>query len=174
MAEEKTATAAPAEAKRKFPLKTLLMLAVVLIVEAVAISAVFMLSGKPRSAHAEGAAQDALAIMDAPVEELVVAEKFQNTRSGKMFLYDTEVYIVVKRKYQDSVKTDIKDMSAAITSDIATIFRRADPAHLTEPTLATLTRQIKAALDARLPKDEEGKSVVQEVVIRKCTQLPLF
>lgn len=164
----------PEQPRKKLPAKTLLMLLAVLIVEAVAISAVFLMAGGPAKVQADGAAIDAATLAQQPVEELIISDRFQNTRSGKMFLYDTEVYIVIRRKHQAQVQEEAKNMQAAISMDIGTIFRRAEPSHLTEPTLATLKRQIKAALDARFKKDEEGNSVVQEVLIRKCTQLPLF
>jgi len=61
-------------------------------------------------------------------------------------------------------------MAAQVASDIATIFRRAEPAHLGEPTLATVTRQIMASLDERIGRDAEGKSLVQEVLMKKCIQ----
>ncbi len=174
MAEEKNASPSAAPARKKFPVKTMLVLGAVLLVEAAAISAAFLLTGKPAEVKAQGAAIDEAALAEQPVEELVVADKFQNTRSGKIFIYDTEIFIVVRRKHQDQTKEDIKAMQAALSTDIATIFRRAEPSFLTEPTLATLTRQIRAALEQRLKKDEQGASVVQEVFIRKCTQLPVF
>ena len=61
-------------------------------------------------------------------------------------------------------------MAAQISADIRTIVSRAEPNHLLEPTLATIKRQIKAALDKRLGRDEDGNSRVDHVVITKFTQ----
>ena len=162
----------PAEGRRRFPLKTALIMLGVLLLEGVAITAVFFVVGGPSDVNADSSAVDAAALAEQPVEELVVADKFQNTRSGRLYLYDTEVYVVVQQKHQDRIKNDLEKMSAAISTDIATIFRRADPAHLTEPTLATLTRQVKAVLDSRFKED--GRTIIREVLVRKCTQLPLY
>lgn len=169
------ATPAPAEAaapaKKKFPLKTLLILAAVLLLEGLAITAVFMLGGGPAKLEASGAAEDAAALAEKPVEELVIEERFQNTRTGRTYLYDTQVYILVRTKHQEQVKEKLESRKAQISSDIATIFRRAEPSHLLEPTLATLQRQIKASLDELFGKDEQGKEIVEKVLITKCTQI---
>jgi flagellar basal body-associated protein FliL len=159
------------EAKKKLPLKTIAVLIGVLLIEAGAISAVFLLAGGPADVKGDAAAADKEAQANRPVEQLVVEEKFQNTKTGRTYLYETEIYIVVRQKYQADIEKELESKRAQITTDISTIFRRADPVHLLEPTLATITRQIKAALDERLEPDEDtGESRVMEVLIRKCIQ----
>jgi flagellar basal body-associated protein FliL len=155
---------------RKFSIRTLLILMGVLVLEAAAVSALFLLAGKPADVHASGAALDQAAMMEQPVELLAIEDRFQNTRTGRAYLYDTEIYIVVRQKHQEKIKADLESMHAQISTDVATIFRRAEPAHLLEPELSTLTRQIRAALDQRLGQDENGEPYVQEVLIRKCMQ----
>jgi len=102
MAEQQAASAAekPSEAapKKGVPMKTILIMIVVLIIEGVAISGAFMFSGKPAAVHAEDLAKDEAAKGLTPVEKLVIADKFQNNRSGKTYLYDTEIWIVVQTK----------------------------------------------------------------------------
>ncbi|MEX2672959.1 MAG: hypothetical protein WD294_12715 [Phycisphaeraceae bacterium] len=153
--------------KGGFSIKTLLVLVVILALEGAAISAVFLLSGGPEDARAQGAAEDAAALAEEPVEVLVIADKFQNTRTGRSYLYDAEIYIVTQRRYRDSIEKSIDSMDAQLTSDVATIFRRAEPAHLLEPELATLTRQLEAAMNRRIGQDEAGEPLVQEVLVRK-------
>lgn len=163
-------TPAPEPPKKKFPVRTVVILLAVLLLEGAAISAAFLLSGGPADVKADPAAIDAAAMAEQPVEVLVIAEKFQNTRTGRPYLYDTEIYIVVKQKYQVDIEAQIEAMQAQLTTDVATIFRRAEPSHLLEPELSTLTRQIQAVLNERLGHDEDGKPKVQEVLIRKCMQ----
>jgi len=159
------------EAKKKLPLKTIAVLLAVLLIEAGAISAVFLLAGGPANVKGDAAEEDKEAMANRPVEQLVVQDKFQNTKTGRTYLYETEVYIVVRQKHQKKVEAELESKRAQITTDISTIFRRAGPVHLLEPTLATITRQIKAALDERLdPEEETGESRVMEVLIRKCIQ----
>lgn len=163
---------APATASKKgFPFKTIIIIAAALLLEGAAIMAVFMFTSGPATVHADPAAQDAAALAEQPVEKLVIEDKFQNTRTGRAYLYDTQIYIVIKRKHENRVESLLKEKTAAINADITTIFRRAEPAHLLEPTFATLTRQIKAALDNRVGRDPEtGESLVEEVLITKCNQ----
>lgn len=171
MAEKPDAKPAAAEpAKKKPPIKTIAIVAGVLLLEAVAITAVFVLAGGPSEVKAEALADDPAMLAEQPAEVLVISDKFQNTRIGRTLLYDTEVYIVIKTKHVPEVQQTIDTMSASIKADIAAIFRRAEPAQLTEPELSTVRRQIKAALDERFGRDEEGNSIVLEVLIPKCTQ----
>ncbi|MEM1209892.1 MAG: hypothetical protein AAF586_04440 [Planctomycetota bacterium] len=162
---------APAnEPKKGLPIKTIVAVAAVLLIEAIAISAVFILSQGPEAVVADEAAVDAAAEGERPVEHMVVADKFQNTRTGRAYLYDTEVYIVVKNKHLGDVVERIDLMRARVSTDIAEIFRKAEPSHLLEPELATLRRQIRAALTERLGYDADGETLVMEVVIPRCKQ----
>lgn len=162
----------PQEAKKKLPLKVILILAGLLLVEAAAIVTIFMVMGGPPEVQAkeEGALEDEAATGEQPAEELVVAGKFPNTKRGRTYIYDAEIYIVIKKKNQPKISEHIKSMTAQINSDIRTIIGLAEPNHLLEPTLATIKRQIKAALDERLGKDPDGNSFVEQVVITKFTQ----
>ena len=156
--------------KKKLPIKMIGIVAACLLIEGVAISTVFMLSGKPHDAKADHAAADPAADQEKPVELAVITDNFQNTRSGRTYLYDTEIYVVVKTKNKVKVEGQLKATSAQINNDITMIFRAAEPAHLLEPTLATLNRLIRGSLDERVGKDAEGKPLVDEVVIKKFIQ----
>jgi len=158
------------ETKKKLPIKTLIIFAAVVVIEAAVIVGVFMAAGKPADVVAEGAAPDDAAMAEELVEELVVADKFPNTKRGRTFIYDAEIYIVVRRKYQMEVQMKLETMAAQISGDVRTIISRAEPNHLLEPTLATIKRQVKVALDERLGQDENGQSWVEQVVITKFTQ----
>ncbi|MEM0914149.1 MAG: hypothetical protein AAGB29_10065 [Planctomycetota bacterium] len=159
-----------AEPKKGLPIKTIVAVVAVLLIEAIAISAVFMLAQGPEAVVADEAAVDAAAEGERPVEHMVVADKFQNTRTGRAYLYDTEVYIVVKNKHLGDVVDRIDAMRARVSTDIAEIFRKAEPSHLLEPELATLRRQIGAALTERLGYDADDEPLVMEVVIPRCKQ----
>lgn len=155
---------------KKLSLKTLLILAAIFVIEGGVIAGIFLVAGKPADVQADGAAEDHAAMAEEGVEELVVAEKFPNTKRGRTYIYDAEIFIVVKRKYQPEVQGKLAGMAAQISGDVRTIISRAEPNHLLEPTLATLKRQIKVALDDRLGRDDEGQSRIERVVITKFTQ----
>lgn len=164
---------APAAAPAKQnTLKIALVLATVLLLEAGTVTLTIMLSGGPAKVQGQSLEASSEADLDAPSEVLVVREQFANQRTGKTMLYDTEIYIVVRKRDNDKMKKQIESMQAQLTTDIATIIRRSEPAYLLEPTLATLTRQIKAGMDDRLGTDAEGQPVVKEVLIRKWIGVP--
>ncbi|MBL4700442.1 MAG: hypothetical protein JKX85_04215 [Phycisphaeraceae bacterium] len=157
--------------KSKMPLKAVIVVAAILMIEGLGISAAFMFAGKPSPVQADAAAVDAEALGNQLVEEMVVSEKFPNSKMGRTYLYDTEVYILIRRKHRDQVMQRMENMSVRVSSEIGIIFRSIDPLMLEEPTLATLRRQIKAKMDAMFGKDaQSGKPLVEEVLIRKCTR----
>lgn len=156
--------------KKSFPLMPIIAVAAVLLVEAAVIVALFMFSGGPSEVKAEPGVADELALGEAPAEVLVLAGKFQNTKSGRSFMYDTEIYIITKQKHFDAMTEKKESMQATITKDITTIFRRAEPSHLREQELATLTRQVSAALENRFGNDENEEPYIQEVLITKCME----
>ena len=155
--------------KRAFSLKTLLILAAVLLLEVATAVVAFMLAGGPNEVQADRTGAMAAEQGEKQVEELVIEDRFANSKRGKVYVYDTEIYITIKMKHQEQVQNQLKTMSAQVHADMLTIFRRADPSYMHEDALLTLKRQIKAALDERLGNDAEGKSVVLKVVITRCT-----
>ena len=173
MAADKPASEVPGAGGRAFKalnVKTLSILASVFVVEGLAIFMCFVLAGGPSDARADEVARQEAAEAAKPVELLVVAERFPNTLTGRTYLYDTEVFIQVRRKHKQIVEEKLEQMAATIKSDIAQIFRAAKPGHLHEPTLATLRRQIRARLSERLGHDAEEESLLRDVLIPRCTQ----
>jgi hypothetical protein len=157
--------------KKAMPLKAIIIVASILLLEGVVITGAFMLAGRPSPVQADPAALDAEAVANQQVEELVVSDKFPNSKMGRTYLYDTEVYILLRRKHRDRVMNDLQNMNVRVSAEISTIFRSIDPLLLEEPTLATLRRQIKAKMDEMFGKDEQsGQPLVDDVLIRKCTR----
>lgn len=174
MADEnnKEAAQAPEEgAKKKLPIKTLIVLLAALFIEGAAISAVFMLAKGPEPIHADAGLAEDLADQEKQVEVLVISEKFQNTRSGRSYLYDTEIYVLIRNKYVDDVDANIQGMQAQLSTEIATIFRRAEPSYLMEPNLATLTRQVGSVLVEKIGTDSDSEPYVQGTLIKKCIRI---
>ncbi len=174
MADENNKDAAPAPeegAKKKLPIKTLVVLLVALLIEGLAISAVFMFAKGPEPIHADAGLAEELADEEKQVEVLVIEEKFQNTRTGRSYLYDTEIYVLIRNKHIDDVEANILGMKAQISTELATIFRRAEPSYLMEPNLATLTRQVGAVIVEKLGTDSDSEPYVQGTLIKKCIRI---
>ena len=177
--------------KKGLPLMPIIAVGAVLLIEAVVIVGLFVFSGAPETATAAEGQSDVVAELEMPVEIKVIQGKFQNTSSGRNLMYDTEIYVVVKKKHEEQVQEKVEGMQASIQRDLTTIFRRANPAQLREQELATLTRQVSAALNARFGDAEaedkpaappaEGEAdvasedtgpepLIQEVLISKCME----
>jgi len=166
------APAAGAEAsKGKSPMKLFMVVGLVMVLEVATVGLTMMFSGGPKTAEGHTVKPDTKAEEENKLVELqVVRDQFPNQQTGRTYLYDTEIWLVVRAKDSDKVKKMVESMQATLATDIAVLFRRAAPAQLLEPTLATLTRQVKAALDERIGRDADDKPIVQEALIKKCIQ----
>jgi flagellar basal body-associated protein FliL len=171
MADENKNDAPDAEGKKKLPIKTALILLVALLIEGAAISAVFIMAKGPETIKADAGLADELADEEKQVEVLVISEKFQNTRTGRSYLYDTEVYVLIRKKHLDDVEASIQEMQAQISTELATIFRRAEPSYLMEPNLATLTRQVGTVLVDKIGTDSDSEPFVLGTLIKKCIRI---
>ncbi len=167
---EEAANAAPAPAKGGGMLRVVLVLVGVLLLEGGTIALTIMFSGGPKVADAGQLQPDVQAAAEKPVELPLVKDQFPNQRSGRTYLYDAEIFITVRNKDAEKTRQRIEEMTATLATEVAVIFRRAEPTQLREATLATLTRQIKAAVSERLGNDGEGEPIVRDVLIRKCIE----
>ncbi|MEM6749886.1 MAG: hypothetical protein AAF612_05385 [Planctomycetota bacterium] len=164
MAEADNANAAE-PAKKKPPIKMLAIVAVVMVVEAIALGAVFLMSGGPSEVQATEGLEDAELEANRPAELLVVSDKFQNTRTGKSYLINADIYVTVRSKHADEVQEQLDQRKNQLTDAIRTVFHRAEPAHLSEPGAATLKRQIASVVNAELGVDGDGEPYVLEVLL---------
>jgi flagellar basal body-associated protein FliL len=158
----------PAAAKKSSILKVVLLVLAVFVLEGATVIVTMVMAGGPGKAGAESLVVPKEPVDDPLIELVVVKEQFANQRSGRVMIYDTEVYITVHKKDSDRIKRQIDTMQAQLASDLATIFRRAEPVYFLEPTLATLTRQIKACLDERMGHDSDNNPVIHDAFIKKC------
>jgi len=171
MADETPNNEAQAPAKKALPIKTLLILVAALLIEGVAITGAFILAKGPEPIKADASLPDTLADDEREVEVLVIEDKFQNTRTGRSYLYDTEIYVIIRNKYVKEVDESIQGMQAQLSTEVATIFRRAEPSYLMEPELATLTRQVGSVLTGKIGLDSEGEPYVTGTLIKKCIRI---
>lgn len=161
---------ADAPQKRRVSLKTALILAAVLLIEVATVGLTFMLAGGPAKVQAERGGAIGGNSAEREVEELIIQDRFANSKRGDVYLYDTQIYAVVKKKHLEQVQTQLKEQSAQVQHDIAVVFRRAEPSYMHEDELQTLSRQIHRVLSERFGKDENGDSVLKKVLITRCTE----
>ena len=164
---------AAAPAPRRLPLKTVAVVAAIMVGEG---AAVFFLMGvlgpKPQEAaavvHGEEHANE-----NATVEVPLVDDRYQNMQSGRVWSWEIGVVLKVKRKNEEYVAAQLAEREAEINEGISQIIRRAQHIHLKEPELTTLNRQIKGFLDKSLGVDAEGESRIERVMIPKCKGIQL-
>ncbi|MEM6258356.1 MAG: flagellar basal body-associated FliL family protein [Planctomycetota bacterium] len=166
MAEEE-ATTEQAPAKKKLPMKMIIILAIVMVVEgAILTGGFFLFSDKPPAVQAEGLQADDKAAEFELVEILLIGDKFQNTRQGaQAYLYDATIYVLVQQRHSAHVEAEIQEKMNRISQEITEIFARAEPAQLNEPDRLTLKRQILERCEKRFGDDADGEPYVRDVVI---------
>jgi hypothetical protein len=154
--------------KKSSPLKVVGLLAAVLVLEGGTVFVTMFLSKGPDKVQAKSLVSPEEADANKLVELLVAKEQFDNQRGNRVMIYDTEIYVTVPQKDKERIAKQIEAMQAQISTDLSAVFRKAEPTNFLEPTRATLTRQVKAALDERLGKGADGQGVVHDALIRKC------
>jgi flagellar basal body-associated protein FliL len=140
---------------------------------------VFMLVGminkKPASAEAATLHTGEEHKQEAMVELPLLEEHFQNLQTGRVWVWDAELAVRVKKKNEKHVSTVLEDRASEVKEGIATIFRRATFAQLKEPGLESLNRQVLAFLDNTLGKDtvdHETASYIDKVLMPRCRGFP--
>ncbi len=100
------------------------------------------------------------------VELPVIEMRAPNKLSGRTFLYDVSIFVVVKSEHAEKTKADLEGRKAMIGDRIRTIISRTDPEKLNgekEPGLETFRRQVKFQLEEIL-----GPDLIEEVLVPRC------
>ena len=180
MAEKKpqqqsgAAPASEAAAKKKgLPIKGILAIAGIMAVEAGVFVAVLGMGGPQKGEAAEQHVDLKEDEGEQTQELLIVEDKFQNLQTGRVWVWDTAVYVQVKNKNAEAVKKTLERRSAEIKEGVSQVISRAQHAQLKEPERQTLNRQITAYLETVFePVGEKGASPVERVLIPKCRGFP--
>ena len=144
--------------------KTFIMMAIILVIEAAVIVGAFFLFGGPPDVSAMGPAGIEAAEDEMIVEMLVLEDRLPNNKSGVTYIYDSSIYVQVKKKYERRVKSELDQFENEIRSKIYAVWKTSEPQAFQEPMLETLTRKIDAMFNARFGSDQE----TAERIITKC------
>lgn len=168
--EEKNEGGAESSAKKKPPIILLAVVAIMMIAEAGVVYVVAsMTSGGSTASAAE--LEGEVAEGDELVEVELLADQFQNTQSGRVWEWQTEIYVKVRQKNLDGprgVNPTLEKRNAEIKEGVSLIFRRAQHKHLQEPGLQTISRQVTAYINEVFGKDADGLPRIERVVIPVC------
>lgn len=175
MADEQTEQQGATEGggKKKSRMLAAIIVAALMIVEGVAIFAVVKLtSGSPASADAAALEGQAQADAESMQEILLIEDKFQNMQSGRVWLWETQIYLKVRTKNVAQVQGVLERRKAEVQEGVALIFRKAQDRHLREPGLETINRQLKAYCDEVFGTDPDGFPRVERVIVPTCKGFP--
>ena len=165
--------AADQPTRKKRPLLMVALIGAVLVVEAVIILGVVLIVGGPAEVVANvSPTRVETAEEDRIVEILVLDARMPNNRSGITQIFETEIYVQVKRKFHDRVAGELEQFRNEIRADLTAIWRTSDPQHFQEPKLENLTRKVYALLTARFGRDpQSGEPIIRKTVIDMGTGL---
>ncbi len=162
-----------APAKKGLPVKTIGIVAVIMIAEAAAVGVAFMMFGPKKAAAAD---VHETTMKDDPKNEIVEIdigdEKHQNMQQGKVWFWDIAVVAQVKQKNQEAVETRLKQRNAEIREGLGQIVSRAQPQHLKEPDRQTINRQFSAYLGKLFGNDADGQPLIERILIPRCRGMP--
>ena len=155
-------------ARSRPPIKMIAVVAALMAAEGAGVYVLVGMSGaraQTASAEIKGSEQ---AELGQAVEIELIDEKFQNMQTGRVWIWDTQIVLKVKKKSQSYIEEELARRSAEIKEGIAQIMRRAQHGHLREPDLTTLNRQLTAYLDKVFGPDTDGNTRIERVLIPKC------
>jgi flagellar basal body-associated protein FliL len=171
------APAAPAEGaaekpgKKGLPIKTIAIVAIIMVVEAALVIFAFGLMGGPKESKAEPAElHDDESNLTTEIE--IVAERFQNLTTGRVWVWDIEVYVQTKQKNQERVERVLEQRGAELKEGLGRIVSSAQHTQLKEPDRQSINRQFAAFLEKILGNDSDGKPLIERVLIPKCRGFP--
>jgi flagellar basal body-associated protein FliL len=169
MADEKASN--EGEAKKGLPIKTIIIILIMMVAEAAVIIGAISFLGKPSDVQATGLADTDP--MEEVVEIPVLAERFVNKSTGRAWLWDTEVVVKVKRRHAEEVRAKIDQRRAEIRTAINSIWATAQDAYFHEPGRATLSRQVLEYFHDTFGEDPVTEEpLIQDVLIPKCLGFP--
>jgi flagellar basal body-associated protein FliL len=165
-AEKPADGAAPA--KKKLPVKTIGIVAAVMVVEAVAVVGVFKaISPKTSSAHTTVDLHNDDG--DSLKEIKVADEKYQNMRSGENWMWQITVAVKVKKRNAAKVEGILKAREAEVRDGLRKIVASADQTMLKEAESKALSRQFSEYLNKVIPVDEKSNEpLIEGILIPKC------
>lgn len=159
--------------KKKLPIKVIAIVAALMLGEGAVVFVFISMMGRgPQDADAAVLAGQVEAGRNAPVEILLVDDRFQNHSTGRVWLWETKVYIKVKKKNETFVQEILDQRKAEIATGVGQIIRSAQQGHLKEPHLETIGREITAFVNKTFGTDPDGENRVDRVLIPKCRGIP--
>lgn len=144
--------------------KTMMIIAGVMVLEAVAVGLVVSLAA-PRSSSAQIQPEELGVDSPDQIQEIeVLSAKFQNRTTGRLYVWEVSIFIQAKTSNAERIERLLKQRGAEIRQGVGKIIASAQPSHLYEPGLQTLNRKLLVYLRSILDP-QGGETVVEKVLI---------
>ncbi len=176
--QEKHAESVPADAPKKkgLPLKTIVIIAALMLVEGVGVFFVLGALGGPKASRAETDPKHLAHDDSEDTTEIRLLEKddekFQSHSSGQVWVWTVSIYVQVKNKNSERVGRVLETRKAEIKEGLSQIIGRAQIAQLKEPERQSLNRQASALLEKIIGQDPDGKALIKRILIPTCSGYP--
>lgn len=159
--------------KKSSPMKIVIIVAALMVVEAVVVFALVAFSGIGTSgAEAttiEGQEENE---RERLVELQLVEADYTNTTTGQTWIWQVQLFLQVRNKNKEHIEQELERRQAEIISGLRTIFSRAQHRHLREPGSETMTRQLDTFVDGIFGADAEGNPRIERILITKLAGFP--
>ena len=165
MAEEALATEEEQKPKAKLPLKMILIVGGVLLLEGVMVSMFWVMKGGPEPAEATSPIENTQEIPSKGFAEVVLAESFQvdNYMQGrKRTMVTLEAYARVEKAKFEELKELAENHSKELRDKIRTLISSAQPNDLKDPNLEVIKRMVKDAAEKIV-----GEGIINEILFPK-------
>jgi len=162
MAEQDKLTDAEQKPKRKLPIKTLIIILGVMLLEGGTIVA-FKVLNKPAPAAGSNPIEETTETPLRDEAEISLAKDFSvdNHVGGRTKMVVTmDVSVKVKKTDEEKVKERVLSNSAEILDSIRTLIAASQPDHIKEPDKQVIKREIKMAVEKII-----GKDLIESVLI---------
>ncbi|MBX3362091.1 MAG: hypothetical protein KF912_05640 [Phycisphaeraceae bacterium] len=156
------------KAAKKKGLPLPIVVGALMAVEGIAVFAAVKMMSAPAKSEASEIDGGHAAAEAALVELRLVEDRFQNMQTGRVWLWDVEIFLKVKAKHEDHVAFVLQARSAEIKEGVSMLFRRASHAQLKEPGLETMNRQLTAYMAEVMGTDPNGDPYIARVLIPRC------
>ncbi|MEE2906727.1 MAG: hypothetical protein VX527_02740 [Planctomycetota bacterium] len=132
-----------------------------------------ILMGTPRGAVADDLALVHPSSNDVIIEIPLLAERLQNNRTGITRVYDVEIVLKATSAEASRIREEIIQHGHEYRAAVTHLWRSADPAHLDEPSLKTLSRRLRGEMLEFFGREAvSGKPVIRDVIVISGTGFP--
>jgi hypothetical protein len=151
---------------KKGRLKTILVMVGLLAGEAALILGALAMFSAPAPVNAQPGLEAVQVSEEEKIQELLVVDaRLPNSKRGATYLYDTEVYVQIKRRHQDRVAGELEQFRNEIKAELTAIWRTSNPSQFEEPMLESLTRKVYALMNERFGTDPATEEAIIEKVV---------